>query len=591
MRVCQVNGVSKLTGEISVPPSKSHTMRAILFACFCRGTSKIFNPLISPDVDALLKACALAGINIIKHSDHLEIEGGDFSSLSGIVDCGNSGQVLRFFGAFAALSNSEVGFTGDHSILERRPIVPLLEGLAALGAKISSKKEGLAFSVRGPVKNGSLTIDGSDSQPVSAFLMLASQLDGITDIYVNNPGEKPWIELTLFWLEKMGVKYENNHFEHYKVFGEKQPFKSFSYIVPGDFSSAAYPIAAALVTRSRLVVKGLDFNDVQGDKKILPLLRAMGADLTEEGDRLLVEPSHLRGIKIDINETIDAINILSVLGCYAEGETELYNGTIARFKECDRIACCAKELRKMGASIEEREDGLLIRYSSLRGASVESHKDHRMALSLAVAALGVKEKVTIEDFDCIKKSYSNFVKEMQSVGAKIDVNKNNIVLIGQMCVGKTTAAMALAQQLGWQFIDTDALLLEAAEEKELHLLYEKWGEELFRELESAVIKALNPSTPSVIATGGGAILRQQNREKLKELGQIIYLTHDDAHLIKEIKRVKPRFVNSSDAQLLALFKEREQLYKDLATLTISVKEGFDTLFAAVSSHQESFCGK
>ncbi|MCX6989584.1 MAG: 3-phosphoshikimate 1-carboxyvinyltransferase, partial [Chlamydiae bacterium] len=257
-----------------------------------------------------------------------------------------------------------------------------------------------------------------DSQPVSALLIAASFLKGKTDLNVTNPGEKPWIDLTLHWMDRLGIRYSHKNYEHYILQGNAC-YEGFAVSIPGDFSSAAYPIAAALVTRSELTLENIDMNDVQGDKKLVDVLLQMGAkiEIDDAKKTLTVKKGPpLQGIKIDVNDFIDAITILAVLGCYASGETEIVNGSIARKKESDRIHCIALELKKMGAKIEERPDGLIIKSSILRGAHVESHKDHRIAMSLAIAALGALGDSVIEDVACISKTYQNFAIDFQNIG-------------------------------------------------------------------------------------------------------------------------------------------------------------------------------
>jgi 3-phosphoshikimate 1-carboxyvinyltransferase len=297
----------------------------------------------------------------------------------------------------------------------------LARGLQQLGAKVHFlKRDGLApLQVEGPIGPGRVEISGEDSQPVSALLIAAAFMEGSTDIYVKNPGEKPWVDLTLSWLKYLGVEVDNNGYTHFRVQGRRL-HKGFKYKVPGDFSSAAFPIAAALVTKSTLIIENLDFDDPQGDKHLIDVFMKMGANIERDAKnkRVKVLPTEkLRGIHIDVNPFIDSLTLLAVIGCLAEGETVIVNGAIARSKECNRVACIAYELKKMGADIEEHADGLRIRQSSLAGAPVLSYGDHRMAMSLAVAGLAASGKTHISSTECIKKSYPDFIKNFQQIGA------------------------------------------------------------------------------------------------------------------------------------------------------------------------------
>jgi len=414
-----------LSGKLAPPPSKSHTLRAILFASLAKGTSCIRNYLTSPDTQAMITACRQLGAEIQQADAHLQIKGvaGQPQCPADVIDAGNSGQVLRFFGAVASLVDGYTVITGDHSIRFNRLLVPLMQGLSGLGVQcISTKGDGHApLIVKGPMSPGHTRLEGADSQPVSGLLIAAAFLKGETVITVKNPGEIPWVKLTLDWFDRLGITYTHTpDFDGYTVIGGECP-SGFDYTVPSDFSSLAYPLVAALITRSTITITGLDRADSQGDKKIIDVLSTMGADFCCEGTSLLVKSSdQLVGCDIDVNDFIDALPILAVLGCYAKGTTRLLNAGIARCKESDRLAAIAEELRKMGAYIDVQPDSLAVQATPLTAADMVSHSDHRIALSLAVAAMGVPTGTsTIEGVGCVAKSYPDFVGAMQSLGADI----------------------------------------------------------------------------------------------------------------------------------------------------------------------------
>lgn len=367
---------SRLSGVITVPPSKSHSLRALLFAMMAKSTSEIHNLLPSTDTDAMLEAITAFGTRVV--GNQIEPK---FELPHGPIDAKNSGLVYRFITAIGTLLPSPIQVFGD----PRRPIEPLLYALKQL-------------------KSGKCEIDGADSQPVSALLIAASFLNRQSEIIVHNPGEKPWIDLTLYWLKKLGAKIVNYNYAHYFVKGGLT-YPGFSYTVPGDYSSAAFPYAAQFITDSPLQIFGLDPNDVQGDKGFIELLATLK-----------------KGRKIDVNPFIDALPILAVVACFLEGETHIYNGAIARHKESDRISAICQELKKMGADIDELPDGLLVRGSPLYGADLEGHNDHRIAMSLAVAALGATSSSSINGIECIAKTYPSFISDFQSIGAEFELD-------------------------------------------------------------------------------------------------------------------------------------------------------------------------
>ena len=415
---------STVRGSITVPGSKSHTMRAVLFAAMAHGESRIHNYLPSPDTEAMIAACAALGAQIQRDDHTLTIlgTGGNLRVPEGVIDVGNSGQVLRFVGALTALLPQQTIITGDHSICTLRPMSPLLKGLTQAGAlAVSTKGDGYApIIIRGKATAAHMHIDGQDSQPVSALLMLAAFLDGESTITVENAGELPWVALTLHWLDKVGVRYTNHEFTRYTVTGPTR-IAGFEYTVPGDWSSAAFPIAAALVRNEEVTLENMDFNDPQGDKAIIAALQDMGAQFTVDvpGKRLAVHTHNgLHGAQINVNTIIDAVPILATVACFATSPTTITGAAIARHKECDRLHAIAQELGKMGARIEERPDGLLIHPAPLHGAAATSWHDHRIAMSVAVAALSCGE-TTIEDVACVAKSYPGFAPAMRSLGAAI----------------------------------------------------------------------------------------------------------------------------------------------------------------------------
>lgn len=412
---------SKVKGRLAIPPSKSHTMRALLFGMLSSGKAVVDSFLPSPDTDAMIRAAALFGARIRRKGKMLFIEGG-FGPAKDVIDAGNSGLILRLIGGISGLLPTYTVITGDRSIRENRPVAPLLEGLQQLGALAESTQlDGRApIVIKGPIRPGKLTMDGQDSQPVSALIIATSLLNGPSEITVNNPGETPWIALTLHWLEKFGGKVVHDNFCHYRVAGQLK-IPDFHYTVPGDFSTAAFPIAAALVTKSRLQLTNLDFNDPQGDKEFIKIIQEMGAQI-RWSDTLEVTGGELKAQRIDVNPCIDALPILAVLGCFAKGTTTLFGAAIARLKESDRIAAIVSELKKMGAEIEETADGLIVETSQLRGAELFSHGDHRIALALAVAALGAEGLSEIHGIECIAKTYPQFVADFTRIGAQFELD-------------------------------------------------------------------------------------------------------------------------------------------------------------------------
>jgi len=415
---------SLLRGVVEASPSKSHTLRAILFASLAEGKSTISHYLLSPDATAMIEACRQLGAVISVTNELITIKGvgGDIKIPDDVINAGNSGQVLRFVAAIVALKPHYVVFTGDHSVRHNRPMQPLIDGLKGLGAFcVSTKNDGYApVIVKGPIQAGITELSGEDSQPVSAILMASAFLHGKTEIIVKNAGEKPWIDLSIFWLKKLGVQIENHNYEHYIVNGGLK-YNGFDYSVPGDFSSIQFPIVAALVTNSEISIQHVDMNDIQGDKKVIKVLRSMGANIEYDSaaQMLMVKKSNLIGSEIDANDFVDSVPILSVLGCFAKGKTHIFNAAVARTKECDRISAITTELKKMGAKIEEFADGLTIEQSNLYGTTMDTYHDHRMVMSLCIAGFFAEGTTIVTDIKSVTKSYPSFYTDMKKLGADI----------------------------------------------------------------------------------------------------------------------------------------------------------------------------
>jgi 3-phosphoshikimate 1-carboxyvinyltransferase len=415
---------SKLAGSVEIPGSKSHTIRAVTIASLARGDSVIRKPLVASDTLSAVSACRLLGAEINKPDEwRVRGVGGKPRVPDNVIDVGNSGTTLYIALGTASLVDGTSVFTGDDQI-RRRPAGPIIEALNALGANLESTRgNGMApIIVRGPLRGGKIELDGSKtSQYLTSLLMNCPLAEGGTTIDVANLIEKPYVEMTLRWIEEQGIEVENQDFQKFIIPG-RQSYKPFDRAVPADWSSATFFMCAAAITGAELTLLGLDPNDTQGDKAVVDVLREMGA-LAEwrvespERRALVISGGALRGATLDLSDTPDALPALAVTACFAEGETKLVNVPQARLKETDRIAVMCQELAKMGADIEELPDGLVIRGSRLKPAEVYGHYDHRVIMSLAVAGLAIEGETTIYTAEALNVTFPNFMELMTSLGA------------------------------------------------------------------------------------------------------------------------------------------------------------------------------
>ncbi len=413
---------SALKGSIEIPASKSQTIRAVVIASLAQGQSRIMNPLDSGDTHSAVVACRALGAEIETGEDWVVRGfGGNPKLHESKIDVGNSGTSLRLTTSVAALQEEEVIFDGDAS-LRSRPLQPLLDALNNLGARAYSLENNgcCPISVKGRMRGGKTEVSGVTSQYLSSLLISTPLLEEDTEIRVIDLHEKPYVEMTLTWLDEQQINYEREGWEIFRVRG-RQSYHQFDKRVPGDFSSATFPLCAAVITPSHLMLKGLDMNDTQGDKEVITMLKKMGASIQIKKEGILVDSSELVGCELDLNNTPDALPALAVVGCYAKGETILKNVAQARIKETDRIEVMATELSKMGAEIEEMKDGLIIRQSELKGTRVSGYHDHRVVMALSLAGMMAQGETEIDSAESVDITFPGYVGKMCRLGARMEV--------------------------------------------------------------------------------------------------------------------------------------------------------------------------
>ena len=413
---------SRIRGSIAVTGSKSHTIRGIAAALMADGVSTLYAPLESADTRSTLEAAKLFGAKVREFPDRWEITGtgGRFADPGRTVDLGNSGTGLRMLTSLAALQGFRIGFDGDAS-LRTRLMSGLLGALEKLGATVESSNGKCPFSIRGPLRGGATTVDGTTSQFLTSLLFALPNVGGDSTVDLEFLHEKPYIDITLSWLDSFGIRYRrSDDMLHWEIPGG-QHIPAFRRVIPADFSTAAFPLVAAALAGDGVEIRNLDFSDAQGDKHVFRLLEEMGA-VIERGGQLRVLPGgRLAGCVLDLNSTPDALPVMAVAAALADGETRLVNVPQARVKETDRIAVMNAELTRMGADIEELPDGMIIRGGRLHGAQVHSHADHRIAMALAVAALAADGETVIEQAEAPSVTYPGFIRDFRELGADFTV--------------------------------------------------------------------------------------------------------------------------------------------------------------------------
>ena len=430
---------SSLSGEVRIPASKSHTIRAVAIGSLAYGTTRIANPLVAADTLSAVEVYRQFGASITIGDEWIiKGVGGAPSVPDNVLDVGNSGTTLYIATGTAALLDGCTVITGDHQI-RNRPAGSLIDAINNLGAHgFSTRGDGRPpLVIRGPMLGDRSFLDGSKtSQYLTSLLLSCPLARGNCDILVSNAVEAPYIEMTLRWLDEQGIRYEHDGYDRFIIAG-RQHYQAFEKSIPGDFSSAAFFLCAAAITGSELTLLGLDMNDIQGDKAVVDMLREMGAKIEQLPEGLRVIGGALKGGEFDLKDMPDLLPVMAVTACFADGTTRLMNVAQARSKETDRIKVMHKELSKMGAKIEELPDGLEItgspldklgtgpldklRTGPLRGAKVHGHHDHRVVMALAVAGLACDGTTTVDTADAVKVTFPNFAELMQGVGADIRI--------------------------------------------------------------------------------------------------------------------------------------------------------------------------
>lgn len=407
--------------RVKAPPSKSYTHRALLVASLAEGKSRIIDPLISDDTKYTLNSLKELGVDINEESNDdgkilFTIEGrsGKLKEPRNTLYIGNSGTSLRFLMAISSLVDGTVIIDGDEEV-RKRPVKGLEVSLKKLGIGVSSNNgcPPVRISSSG-VLGGETIIEPRESSQYLSGLLIASPYSR-PNLKINVEGQvpsSPYVDMTLDIMKTFGVSVERKGFSEFFILPSK--YIGRDYKVEGDFSNSSYFMAVAAISGGRITIDNLNKNSKQADKFFVDILEKMGCNVEWGDNFLIIKGSELKGIEIDMKKSPDIVPTLSVVSAFAKGPTKIYNIGTLRYKETDRISAVAKELSKIGCKIEEGKDYLIIEPGNLKGAEIETYKDHRMAMSFAVAGLFI-EGIKIFGPECVSKSYPSFWDDFSKV--------------------------------------------------------------------------------------------------------------------------------------------------------------------------------
>ena len=413
---------STAKGTSGVPGSKSHSIRAVAFASLASGKSVILNPLDSADGLSATSVYGSFGAEINKEEEVWSVAGFGARPKAphGVLDVGNSGTTCRMaLGTAALMQDGEARFDGDAQT-RKRPMGPLLDALSNLGASARSGNNGyLPVTVGGPWRGGRTKVDGTTSQFTSSLLLNAPFGEETTTIEPIDLNERPYVEMTLWWLDRLGLEYERDEYRTFTVPGG-QTLPGFEATVPADWSSAAFLVAAGALPGGDVTLEGLDLDDSQGDKEVLRFVEEMGADVLVSEAGIRIRGKALRGGEFDLNATPDLLPVMAVLGAYADGETRLLNTPQARIKETDRISAMREVIETLGGEASELTDGIIIRGGGLKGGAVHGFGDHRIVMSAAVAGLAAPEGVSVDTAEAMAVTFPDFCERMTALGSDME---------------------------------------------------------------------------------------------------------------------------------------------------------------------------
>ena len=397
---------------ITVPGSKSYTHRALIVSALASGESLLINELRCEDTEYTSQALEKFGVRFLRGEDGLRVQGtgGKLRAGAERIYVGDSGTSMRFLTAVAALKNGRTQLDGSER-MRQRPMAQLLDGLAALGAKAYSE-EGKGYP---PVivesqglMGGVVRIDGGESsQFLSALLMVAPLARGDVRIDVRGHlASRPYVDITRDVMSAFGAEVRCSG-EHSFFVPRGQRYSPRKYSVEADASNASYFFAAAAVTGGKVRVENFRPASVQGDSGFPKILEKMGCEVNCGENFAEIRGRELRGIELDMNTMPDLVPTLAVTAAFARGKTVIRNIGHLRLKESDRIHSLAFELAKMGVRVEEGGDWLSVEGGKMQGVEAETHNDHRLAMSFAVAGLAVPG-MKIKGERCVEKSFPEF---------------------------------------------------------------------------------------------------------------------------------------------------------------------------------------
>ncbi len=413
----------KVKGVLNAPSSKSAFIRIAAASMLSELETSITYSSDCDDIIASLEilkkfGCEIKKIDKDSNNTTLKIRGlSDFEkAYSSSINCFESALCLRLFSIISSLLNSEINFNGTGSLLKRNhnDAISLFK---SLGVTFNSKNGYLPFKIKGPIINSVIKISSKESsQYLTGLLFTLPKLKFDSEIFVEDLVSKPYIDLTLDILNKFGIKIINENYKRFLIQGN-QFFSNNELIVEGDWSSAANMMVAAAIA-GEITFNGLSINSKQADRRIIDLLKEIGADINISGNFIQVKKNNLKSFNFDASNSPDLFPILVSLAVNCKGESIIHGLNRLYNKESNRAEIIISEFSKIGANLKIEGNSLIVLKSKIHFGIVDSNNDHRIAMALTIAGLKSQDGLEIMNWNCVSKSYKSFFEDLENITVK-----------------------------------------------------------------------------------------------------------------------------------------------------------------------------
>ena len=408
--------LGSVNGTITPPSSKSYAQRAIALALLAEGRTTLRNIEFCKDTRSAISCIEALGAKVSYLDESTIAIDGGLHPVTDTLMVGESGLATRLFTPIASLNSTPICIKGEGTLLHR-PMMMMIEPLRRLGVEVRDGGGHLPIEVKGPIHGGNIEVDGSFSSQFITGLLLALPLaKEDTTLHVRSAVSTPYIDMTIDTAKRFGVEimhHEGDYSEFYIKGGQK--YTPADLAIEGDWSGASTMLVAGAIS-GRVTVKNLSTLSKQADTAICRALERAGAGIIIEGDSITVTKRRLRSFTFDATNSPDLFPALAALAAAAHGQSTIIGTQRLLHKESDRAETIRQEYEKLGIEVDISEENVMkIRGGEIHPATVFSHNDHRIAMSLAVSALRCKGNVTIENAECVEKSYPTFFEDLESI--------------------------------------------------------------------------------------------------------------------------------------------------------------------------------